>query len=142
MHLIDTSALIVAVNVRDDRHEATRARLEGLLNGGGSVLIASATIVSFVRQITRFAAGLPGLSVGDAFQVIEVLLARSNVRLPLPDARHFSRVRELLEVARASGKHVDDAHLAALAIQYGATIVTYDSDFARFPDIKWESPAA
>ncbi len=44
--------------------------------------------------------------------------------------------------AGASGKYVDDAHLAALALQYRATIFTFDTDFARFPGVKWERPAA
>jgi predicted nucleic acid-binding protein len=35
---------------------------------------------------------------------------------------------------------VVDAHLAALAIEHRATIVTFDADFGRFPGIRWEQP--
>jgi len=37
---------------------------------------------------------------------------------------------------------VMDAHLAALAIEHGASIATTDRDFTRFPDIRIENPVA
>ncbi len=39
-------------------------------------------------------------------------------------------------------EHVPDAHLAALAIEYGLTLQTTDRDFARFSGLKWENPIA
>ncbi len=142
MRLIDTDVLVVAVNRDDVRNDLARTFLERLLNDGSSVLIAPANIIGFIRNVTRAVGGLPGLPVGVAFDVAELLLRRSTVRVPIPDEGHFARVRELLEHAGASGRHVDDAHLAALALQYRATIVSFDSDFARFPGVKWERPAA
>jgi uncharacterized protein len=41
---------------------------------------------------------------------------------------------------QASGPLVSDAHLAALAVEHGATLVTNDRDFARFPDVKVDYP--
>lgn len=35
---------------------------------------------------------------------------------------------------------MNDAHLAALAIGHGADLVSYDSDFARFPGLRWRRP--
>jgi predicted nucleic acid-binding protein len=32
-------------------------------------------------------------------------------------------------------------HLAALAIEHRATVVTFDTDFARFPGVDWRIPA-
>jgi predicted nucleic acid-binding protein len=34
-----------------------------------------------------------------------------------------------------------DAHLAALAIEHNAKIVSFDRDFARLADVSWEHPA-
>jgi predicted nucleic acid-binding protein len=39
-----------------------------------------------------------------------------------------------------TGPLVSDAHLAALAIEHGATLITSDRDFARFPDLRVEYP--
>jgi hypothetical protein len=33
-----------------------------------------------------------------------------------------------------------DAHLAALAIEHGATLATTDRDYARFPGLKFFNP--
>lgn len=35
-----------------------------------------------------------------------------------------------------------DAHLAALAIEHGATLVSADRDFGRFPHLRWHNPLA
>jgi len=142
VRLIDTDVLVVAVNQHDPRHDVTRAFMERVLSDGSANLIAPASIAGFVRNVTRLVGGLPGLPVSSAFDLAEDWLRRSTVSVPIPDERHFARVRELLEGAGAAGKHVDDAHRAALAMQYRATIVTFDTDFARFPGVKWERPAA
>jgi uncharacterized protein len=49
-------------------------------------------------------------------------------------------MRELLSYSGIGGNLVSDAHLAALALQYGATVVTYIHYFALFPSIRWERP--
>jgi predicted nucleic acid-binding protein len=37
---------------------------------------------------------------------------------------------------------VGDAHLAALAVEHGATIVSFDADFGRFAGIRRQVPAS
>ena len=38
--------------------------------------------------------------------------------------------------SQAHGRLVVDAYLAALASEYGATVVTFDRDFARFDGVE------
>ena len=35
---------------------------------------------------------------------------------------------------------IPDAALAALAIEYGVTLISTDADFARFRELRWENP--
>ena len=42
----------------------------------------------------------------------------------------------------ASGGLADDAYLAALAIEHGAAVATFDRDSARFPGVKIVGPSA
>jgi predicted nucleic acid-binding protein len=35
---------------------------------------------------------------------------------------------------------IPDAQLAALAIEHGLVVQTADTDFARFPEVRWENP--
>ena len=38
------------------------------------------------------------------------------------------------------GNLVNDAHLAALALEHGADIVSFDADFSRFEGARWLTP--
>ncbi len=40
----------------------------------------------------------------------------------------------------AAGSSTSDAHLAALALFHGLTLVSFDNDFARFPRLQWINP--
>lgn len=57
-------------------------------------------------------------------------------------ARHADVLSGLLAPLGAGGNLTSDAHLAALAVEHGATIVSYDSDFGRFSGVAWREPAA
>ena len=58
-----------------------------------------------------------------------------------PDHRHLDRVAVLLGATGRGGNLINDAHLGALALQYDATVISYDNDFGRFPGVRWERPA-
>ena len=51
-------------------------------------------------------------------------------------------LRELRVEAQVTGPLVMDALLAALALEYGVSLVTTDRDFARFPKLKVTNRAA
>ena len=46
----------------------------------------------------------------------------------------------MLKSGQAVANLVTDAHLAALAIEHGCELASTDSDFARFPKLKWINP--
>jgi predicted nucleic acid-binding protein len=47
-----------------------------------------------------------------------------------------------METCKCRDALIMDAHLAALAIEHGATICTNDRDFSRFPRLKVLYPLA
>ena len=51
-----------------------------------------------------------------------------------PTSRHLDVLSGLLMTVGTGGNLANDAHLAALAVEHGAEIVTYDSDFGRFAE--------
>ncbi len=57
-----------------------------------------------------------------------------------PTARHLAVLSGLLEESGVGANLVNDAHLAALAIEHSATLVSFDHDFARFAGLAWERP--
>ena len=54
--------------------------------------------------------------------------------------RHTQILGRLLKSAGTAGNLTTDAHLAALAIEHGATVLSFDRDFARFEGVKWQLP--
>jgi predicted nucleic acid-binding protein len=45
-----------------------------------------------------------------------------------------------LEAAGSGGNLTTDAQIAAVAHRYRATVHTADTDFGRFPDVRWVNP--
>ena len=68
-----------------------------------------------------------------------VLAAPAAVPLR-PAARHWAIFVDLCTAVRARGNLVPDAYLAALAIEHGASWVTLDQGFARFPGLRMQRP--
>lgn len=56
--------------------------------------------------------------------------------------RHWELFADLVLLTRARANVVPDAYLAALAIEHGATLVTRDRAFARFPGLRTLDPPA
>ena len=54
-----------------------------------------------------------------------------------PTERHEQLLGRLL-IAAGSGNLTTDAHLAALAIEHGATLASFDRDFERFNGLDFE----
>jgi uncharacterized protein len=80
------------------------------------------------------------LQLDEAIVIVGTWLARDNVVILAPTDRHWRILSDLLPKSQARGPLIMDAHLAALAIEHGATLCTNDRDFLRFPGLKVEFP--
>lgn len=96
--------------------------------------------LAFVRFTTSPRIFPHPLDPDDAFDIVNRWMRRPSVVSPEPGAGHLDRMRSLLAVTGTGGNLVTGAHLAALAIENRATVVTFDGDFARFPGVTWHRP--
>ena len=80
------------------------------------------------------------LTLDEATDRVTSWMAQPCVRIVRPTERHWDVFRSLLLDAKARGNLVTDAHLAAIAIEHGCELCSTDSDFARFPRLKWRNP--
>ena len=94
----------------------------------------------FLRLSTRRGVFPKPLSVEDALRVIEQWIEHPQAQVVHPGERHAQILGRLLRSAGTAGNLTTDAHLAALAIEHGATVVSFDRDFARFEDVQWVLP--
>jgi len=138
--LVDVNILIHAVDRDSPRHTAARAWWEEQLSATRPVGLPWAVILGFVRITTNpRILGRP-LALDEALQVVESWFAQPCVRPLDPTARHWELLAALLRQAGTAGNLTTDAHLAALALEHGAELCSTDTDFARFPDLKWHNP--
>jgi toxin-antitoxin system PIN domain toxin len=79
-------------------------------------------------------------SLEEASAVVDQFLAQPSLTVVQPGPRHWAILRRLLIESQARGPLAMDAHLAALALEHGATMYTTDRDFARFPGLQVVNP--
>ena len=77
-----------------------------------------------------------------AFELVEAWLQHPMVTIVEPMERHLNILRDLVLPLGTAGNLTSDAHLAALAIEYGARLCSADNDFARFGGLRWYNPLA
>ncbi len=142
MNLIDANVLLYAVNSAADRHEQARSWLDGELSAGATVGFSWLPLLAFLRLSTKPGLFPSPLPVDSALERVSAWLAQPTSVLLEPTVRHQEVLRSLLSASGAGGNLTSDAHLAALAIEHRATVVTYDSDFGRFAGVRWRAPSA
>ncbi len=138
--IVDANVLIYAVDELSVHHTAAKDWWEASLNGVRRVVLPWASLLAFQRIVTHPRASAHPLTVGDAWSHVDRWLACPSVWVPEPGPRHAEVLGQLLEETDARGNLATDAHLAALAVEHGVRICSFDSDFARFPEARWYRP--
>lgn len=142
MILVDANLLLYAYDSTAEQHEAARAWLERTFSGSEPVRLPWVSVLAFVRIGTNARALKRPLELSEAIEIVSSWLARPNVAVLNPGDGHWALLARLAPDAQARGPLFTDAHLAALAIEHGATLATNDRDFARFDGLRIENPLA
>jgi toxin-antitoxin system PIN domain toxin len=142
MILPDVNTLLYAVNSASEQHIVALGALRHGFEDQRGVALAWTALLAFLRLSTRRGIFPRPLSVDEALRVIEHWLGHPQAQVVHPGERHAEILGRLLKSAGTAGNLTTDAHLAALAIEHGATILSFDRDFARFPSVRWTSPMA
>ncbi len=140
MKVVDANVLLYAVNEDAEHHAAAKAWLDATLSGPESVALPWICLLAFIRLSTHASLLEHPLRVDDALDIVDAWLSAPNVLTTEADRYHHRRLRHLITATGTGGNLTNDAHLAALALQYDATVATFDNDFGRFPDVRWIRP--
>jgi uncharacterized protein len=140
MRLIDANILLYADNADADQHLAARTWLVEALSGPEVLIVPWTNVISYLRISTDPRIHPDANTLPEALAFIRALLESDVVIAGDPDQHHFERMAQMLRATGRGGNLVNDAHLAALALQYDATVVSFDNDFSRFPGVRWEPP--
>lgn len=139
MILLDANVLVEA-HVRGPRHEAMREWLDEQLWGTARVGLPWESLTAFLRLVTNPRVFERPQSIAAAWEQVSDWLACECAWVPTPTESHAEVLGRLLGRSTLGANVVPDAHLAALAIEHGLTLVTSDAGFARFAGLSWRPP--
>lgn len=140
--LVDANILLYSVDRTSPFHDAAAAWMVEHLNGDRRVGLPWLSLTAFVRIATNPRASSSPLTGAEAFEHVGRWIEAPAAWVPQPGRAHQSILRDLVVRLDLRGGLVSDAALAALCIEHGLTIVSADSDFARFTEIAWINPVA
>jgi toxin-antitoxin system PIN domain toxin len=140
LKLVDANVLIYAVDEHAEHHQGAKRWLDAALSSSETVLLPWVSLLAFIRLVTHPSVFERPLDAEQALDVVDVWLSSPVAVVPESDPAHITRLRTLLAATGKGGNLVNDAHLAALALQHRAVVITFDSDFGRFPGVAWEYP--
>ena len=138
--IVDANVLISAVDESSSLHTVARTWMESALNGTERVGLPWASLLAFQRIITHPRAMSNPLEPEEAWGFVTDWLDADLAWIPAPGIRHREIIGNLLTEGKLRGNLIPDAHLAALALEHGVGVCSFDSDFARFAHLRWIHP--
>jgi toxin-antitoxin system PIN domain toxin len=141
MLLLDVNICIYAI--REDScadHAAYRTWVSEVLTGEEPVGISELVLSGVIRLLTNHRVFRQPSTTTQALEACTSLRS-APAAIPLrPGPRHWAIFDSLCIEVGAKANTVPDAYHAALAIENGATWITTDRSFARFPGLRWRLP--
>jgi toxin-antitoxin system PIN domain toxin len=138
--LADVNVLLYAFREDTEHHRSCREWLEVVINGDEAYGMSPQVLASVVRIATHPRIYVRPSRLDEVLGFARVLLQQPTCTVVQPGPRHYSIFEDLCRRSAAAGNLVQDAWLAALAIESGCEWVTTDGDYARFPGLRWRRP--
>ncbi len=136
----DANLLLYAYDTSSPFHERAARWWEGALNSGESVGLCSVVLFAFVRVGTNRRAFENPMTIGEASGHVRSWLARSVTELLITQEADVTKALQWLEALGSGSTLTTDAQIGAIASRYRATVHTADTDFARFPGVRFKNP--
>lgn len=141
MTLADVNVLIYAFRQDSPHHAACKTWLDETIAGNARFAVSPLVLSGVVRITTNRKAYREPSTLGEAFGFCSDLLGQPHCQIVRPGDRHWEIFTDLCTGAGIQGADVSDAWFAALAIEHGCTLITYDRGFDRFSGLDWKLPA-
>jgi toxin-antitoxin system PIN domain toxin len=138
--LVDANILLYAEDQQSPRHAMARQWWDAQLSGASPVCLCWSVLGAFIRIGTNPRVFERPLSLDQALSRVQSWLDQPCTRIVYPTDRHWIVFQKMLVEGQAVANLVTDAHLAALASEHGCELISTDTDFSRFPGVKWRNP--
>ena len=137
---LDVNVLVYAFRQDSVKHEECRDWLSKQIRNRNGLVLIDIVLVGFLRICTHSKIFREPSSISEATNFLTVMISNPNVTLTssTPETWHtFSRI---LDKTNVQGNKISDAWLAAIAMERNATLISTDSDFNLFPNLKLLNP--
>jgi toxin-antitoxin system PIN domain toxin len=140
MIIPDINLLLYAYDKASPFHDKATAWLEECLSGTEIVGFPSVVVFGFVRIATNLRAFQCPMTPAEAANHVRSWLSQPIAQVLDSGPQYIEQVLKLLEVVGTAGNLVTDAQIAVVALDHGAVVHTSDTDFIRFPGLRWYNP--
>ena len=140
MILPDVNVLIYAFRSDSVEHSKYKDWLSETVNGVAAYGISPQVLASVVRICTHPKVYKQPSDLMETLRFCNLLLEAPNATVIHPQQRHWEIFQGLCKANKVTGNLVQDAWLAALAIESGCEWITTDGNFARFRELSCRSP--
>lgn len=140
--LVDANILLYSIDEDSPFHVRAKDWMEDALNGARRVGLPWVSLTAFLRIATHPRALREPLSPSEAWQFVVEWLDAPASWVPEAGRAHGEILGRLIKDLDLRGPLVTDAVLAALCIEHGVEVISADSDFARFSEVRWVNPVA
>ena len=140
MILVDANILLYAEDSLSPLHKQASLWWDDQLSQSGPVCLCWTVLSAFIRIGTNPRVFEHPLTLEQAIARVQSWLDQPCTRVIRPTEQHWTIFQQMLTDGQAVANLVTDARLAALALEHGCELASTDSDFARFPKVKWINP--
>ncbi|MDO4718505.1 MAG: type II toxin-antitoxin system VapC family toxin [Propionibacteriaceae bacterium] len=137
MLLADVNLFIYAHRPESPRFAEHHAWLTAALTADEPFGVSELVLSGFLRIVTNHRVYREPTPPQVALDFCQTVLSAPSAVCVRPGREHWRIFESLCRTLGARGNVVPDAYLAAMAIEAGATFITTDAGFARFPGLTW-----
>ncbi len=136
MLLPDVNVALAAFRPDHVHHEPARAFLDAARAGDEPIGLSTFVLSSVTRLATNPRVFVRPDPIDAVLDYLDALLDAPG-QLVVDRDSHWLRFAALCRELQLRGNLVPDAHLAALALEHRAELVTFDRGFGKFPRLRW-----
>jgi toxin-antitoxin system PIN domain toxin len=140
--LLDVNVVVAAEREDHSDHGLVRPWFDELLAGDEQFSVPDIVWASFVRIVTSGRIFEVPMPIDEAFAFLRAVRSHPNHVAVAPGEAHLAIFEELCRRYDAKADLVPDAYLAAIALEQGCVVASFDRDFARFTDLDWVIPGS
>lgn len=134
--LPDVNVLLAGFRADHPHHRRARGFLETARSSSDIIGLGDVALASVVRLATNPRVFVRPDTAAAVLAYLDALI-ESPGQLVRAGTTHWSRFTELCRHLQLRGNLVPDAYLAALALEQGAELITFDRGFGRYPGLRW-----